>query len=118
MVFTGDTLFVRGCGRTDFQQGDSRALYSSVHTKLFPLPDACKVYPAHDYKGRTVSTIGEEKQFNPRLTKTEDDFVALMAALNLSHPGKIDVAVPANMVCGYLAAEPGDVVLPAGVAAR
>lgn len=100
-VFTGDTLFIRGCGRTDFQGGSAEALYDSVHSKLFALPKFTAVYPAHDYKGRTSSTVGEEEQLNPRLTKPKDDFVTLMAQLKLSTPKKIDVAVPANMRCGY-----------------
>ena len=99
-VFTGDTLLIRGCGRTDFQGGSSENLYESVHGKLFTLPDTCKVYPAHDYKGRTMSTIGEEKAHNPRLTKSKAEFVELMGNLGLAYPKKIDVAVPANMVCG------------------
>lgn len=102
MVFTGDVLFIRGCGRTDFQQGSSEKLYSSVHDKLFKLPDSTLVYPAHDYKGMWFSTIGEEKRFNPRLGggKTLEEFVEIMDNLNLSNPKKIDIAVPANMKCG------------------
>ncbi|CEP00610.1 Metallo-beta-lactamase domain-containing protein [Plasmodiophora brassicae] len=99
-VFTGDTLLIRGCGRTDFQEGDSTRLYESVHKKLFTLPDDTLVYPAHDYKGFTASTIGEEKQYNPRLTKTLPEFIAIMANLNLPRPAKIDIAVPANLKCG------------------
>ncbi|CAM9875767.1 unnamed protein product [Chrysoparadoxa australica] len=101
-VFTGDTMLVRGCGRTDFQQGDSRKLYQSVHSQLYTLPDTTAVYPAHDYKGRTSTTIAEEKAHNLRLAlgKTEDEFVEIMANLNLSYPAKIDVAVPANLQCG------------------
>ncbi len=101
-VFTGDTLLVRGCGRTDFQEGDARELWRSVHEKLFALPDETAVYPAHDYKGHTSSTIGEEKRLNPRLggTMTIDGFVALMAALDLPRPAKLDEAVPANRACG------------------
>jgi glyoxylase-like metal-dependent hydrolase (beta-lactamase superfamily II)/rhodanese-related sulfurtransferase len=102
LAFTGDTLLIRGCGRTDFQQGDARKLYRSVHEKLFTLDDDTKVYPGHDYKGRTMSTIGEEKRFNPRLGggRTEDDFVAIMTNLKLAYPKKIDEAVPANLKCG------------------
>lgn len=118
MVFTGDTLFVRGCGRTDFQQGDSSTLFDSVHTKLFTLPDTCEVFPGHDYKGQTRSTIGEEKAFNPRLTKSRIEFIQLMATLKLSIPSKIDVAVPANMVCGYVVAEPGEILSIDAVTAR
>lgn len=99
-VFTGDCLLIRGCGRTDFQQGDSTQMYFSVHKQLFTLPDDTIVYPAHDYKGRTASTIGEEKKFNPRVTKSHDDFVTLMANLNLPRPRFIDQALPANMKCG------------------
>jgi sulfur dioxygenase len=100
MVFTGDTLLVRGCGRTDFQGGSAETLYESVHGKLFTLPETCSVYPAHDYRGQTASTIGEEKTHNPRLSKDKDGFVDIMAKLDLSYPKKIDVALPANEKCG------------------
>ncbi|KAG5855988.1 hypothetical protein ANANG_G00002930 [Anguilla anguilla] len=100
MAFTGDALLIRGCGRTDFQQGCSKRLYESVHQKIFTLPGHCLLYPAHDYKGQTVSTVEEEKKFNPRLTKTLDEFVHIMANLNLPKPAQIDIAVPANLVCG------------------
>jgi len=100
MIFTGDALLIRGCGRTDFQQGNSEQLYESVHKQIFSLPDETFVYPGHDYKGRNVSTVGEEKQFNPRLTKQKKDFVKLMSELGLPYPKKIDIAMPANMVCG------------------
>ncbi|MCA9654892.1 MAG: MBL fold metallo-hydrolase [Myxococcales bacterium] len=105
MAFTGDALLIRGCGRTDFQQGDAHRLYSSVHDKLFSLPEHAKIYPGHDYKGRTVSTVGEEKQHNPRLGmgKTEEQFVEIMSNLKLAQPKKIDVAVPANLNCGVRA---------------
>jgi glyoxylase-like metal-dependent hydrolase (beta-lactamase superfamily II)/rhodanese-related sulfurtransferase len=100
-VFTGDTLLIRGTGRTDFQNGDPRAQYDSIFNKLLKLPDATFVYPAHDYKGDTVSTIGEEKLFNPRLkVKSMDDYVALMNNLKLPNPKMMDVAVPANMHVG------------------
>ena len=99
-VLTGDALLIQGCGRTDFQQGSSDKLYESIHTKLFTLPDDCVVYPAHDYKERTSSTIAVEKTTNPRLTKTKEEFVEIMANLNLPNPKRIDEAVPANMVCG------------------
>ena len=104
MAFTGDTLMIRGCGRTDFQEGDARQLYASVHDEIFTLPDAYKLFPAHDYKGRTVTTVAEEKHFNPRLGggRTVDDFVEIMDQLKLSYPGKIDIAVPANQLCGWL----------------
>src|SRR5690606_13139910 len=82
MVFTGDALLIRGCGRTDFQQGDSHRLYQSVHGKIFTLPEGTRIYPAHDYKGHTSSTVGQEKKLNPRLTLSEDGFVQFMANLN------------------------------------
>lgn len=102
MVFTGDTLLIQGCGRTDFQQGSSELLFNSVREKLFTLPDDTWVYPAHDYKGRSVSSILEEKKFNPRLgeAKTREQFYEIMKNLNLAKPKKIDVSVPANMKCG------------------
>jgi glyoxylase-like metal-dependent hydrolase (beta-lactamase superfamily II)/rhodanese-related sulfurtransferase len=100
-VFTGDTLLIRGTGRTDFQHGDARAQFDSIFNKLLRLPDETLVFPAHDYKGETVSTIGEEKAFNPRLqVKSVDEYVALMASLNLPNPKMMDVAVPANMRVG------------------
>lgn len=100
MVFTGDALLIRGCGRTDFQQGCPKKLYASIHQKIFSLPDQCLVYPAHDYLGQTASTVAEERQFNPRLTKSLDEFVHIMNNLNLPKPKKIDISVPANLVCG------------------
>ena len=102
LLFTGDTLFIRGCGRTDFQQGDPVKLYCSVMEKLYVLPDDTLVYPGHDYKGEQVSTIGKEKQHNPRIpaTQTKAAFAALMNALNLPRPKHIDEAVPANLGCG------------------
>lgn len=100
MAFTGDALLIRGCGRTDFQQGSSEKLYKSIHDKVFTLPDSCLVYPAHDYLGQTSSTVGEERRFNPRLTKPLKEFVEIMNNLNLPRPNKIDIAVPANLVCG------------------
>ncbi|WP_428486003.1 MBL fold metallo-hydrolase [Rhodopila sp.] len=97
-VFTGDTLLIRGTGRTDFQNGSARAQYESIFNRLLRLPDETMVFPAHDYKGDTVSTIGEEKRCNPRLqVRCVDDYVALMNGLNLSNPKMMDVAVPANM---------------------
>ncbi|KTF81758.1 hypothetical protein cypCar_00033267 [Cyprinus carpio] len=89
MAFTGDALLIRGCGRTDFQQGSPHRLYESVHKKIFTLPGHCFIYPAHDYKGQTVSTVDEEKKFNPRLTKTLQEFVNIMNNLNLPKPKKI-----------------------------
>jgi sulfur dioxygenase len=100
-VFTGDTLLIRGTGRTDFQNGDPRAQYDSIFNKLLKLPDATLVFPAHDYKGETVSTIGEEKRFNPRLNvKSMDEYAELMNNLKLPNPKMMDVAVPANMHVG------------------
>src|SRR5215207_3620205 len=101
-VFTGDTLLIRGTGRTDFQNGSARAQYDSLFGKLLKLPEETMVYPAHDYKGETVSTIGEEKAFNPRLQVTSvDQYVDLMSKLNLPNPKMMDVAVPANMRVGF-----------------
>lgn len=100
MAFTGDALLIRGCGRTDFQGGSAEQLYKSVHSQIFTLPKDTLVYPAHDYKGLTVSTVGEEMLYNPRLTKDEEKFKNIMTNLNLSYPKMMDVAVPANMVCG------------------
>jgi sulfur dioxygenase len=100
-VFTGDTLLIRGTGRTDFQNGNPRAQYDSIFNKLMKLPDETLVYPAHDYKGDTVSSIGEEKHFNPRLkVKSVDEYVDLMNNLKLPNPKMMDVAVPANMQVG------------------
>lgn len=106
MAFTGDCLLVRGCGRTDFQGGDARALYRSIYQQIFTLPEACLVYPGHDYRGNTVTSVGEERAFNPRLggLLSESDFVGYMENLGLPHPKQIDVAVPANRQCGYSAA--------------
>jgi glyoxylase-like metal-dependent hydrolase (beta-lactamase superfamily II)/rhodanese-related sulfurtransferase len=100
-VFTGDTLLIRGTGRTDFQNGDARAQYDSIFGRLLKLPDATFVYPAHDYKGDTVSTIGEEKAHNPRLqVKSAEQYVELMGNLKLPNPKMMDIAVPANMRVG------------------
>jgi sulfur dioxygenase len=100
-VFTGDTLLIRGTGRTDFQNGDPRQQYESIFGRLLKLPDATLVYPAHDYKGDTVSTIGEEKAYNPRLqVKSADEYVELMNNLKLTNPKMMDIAVPANMKVG------------------
>ena len=102
MAFTGDALLIRGCGRTDFQQGSAPRLFRSVREQLFTLPDACLLYPAHDYRGLTSSSVGEEKKYNPRLALTiqEADFTGYMTNLGLAHPKLMDVAVPANMRCG------------------
>jgi glyoxylase-like metal-dependent hydrolase (beta-lactamase superfamily II) len=103
-LFTGDALLIEGCGRTDFQNGDAATLYRSVHEKIFALGDETLVYPAHDYNQRQVSSVGQEKARNPRLGsgKSVDEFVAIMAALNLPRPTKIDIAVPANRGCGEI----------------
>jgi rhodanese-related sulfurtransferase len=102
MAFTGDTLLIRGCGRSDFQQGDAAKLYRSITEQIFTLPDDCAIYPAHDYNGRTRSSVAEEKAFNPRVGggANERDFVQYMKAMQLPHPKKIDEALPANMRSG------------------
>lgn len=102
MAFTGDALLIRGCGRTDFQQGDAGRLYDSIHKVIFSLPDACAIYPGHDYKGRMMSTVGEEKRFNPRLGsgRSREEFISIMQSLNLPTPRRIEEAVPANLACG------------------
>ncbi len=111
MAFTGDCILIRGSGRTDFQQGDPRALYRSVRSRIFALPEGCLLYPAHDYRGLTVSSVIEEKTFNPRLGGEvgENDYVGYMKNLDLPHPKKIDEAVPANLRCG----QPGNETPPA-----
>ncbi|HEU0156155.1 MAG TPA: MBL fold metallo-hydrolase, partial [Stellaceae bacterium] len=114
MAFTGDCLMVRGSGRTDFQQGDPHAMYRSVHQQIFTLPEDCLLYPAHDYRGLTVTSVREERRYNPRLggETGEGDFAGYMKNLHLAHPKKLDVAVPANLKCGRpeteidIAAEP------------
>lgn len=110
MVFTGDTLLIRGCGRTDFQQGSANKLYHSIKEILFALPDDCIMFPAHDYAGRTSSTIGEEKRHNPRIggQANETDFIGFMENMNLPHPKQLDIAVPANLKAG----KPDDDELP------
>jgi len=102
MAFTGDAVLIRGCGRTDFQQGSAKTLFRSVRENVFSLPDECLIYPAHDYRGLTVSSVGEEKRFNPRLGGDvgEGDFVGYMDNLGLAHPKQMEVAVPANLKCG------------------
>jgi len=102
MVMTGDALFIRGCGRTDFQQGDAATLYDSITRKLFTLPETTLVYPGHDYRGMTVSTIGEEKKLNPRLSLGRDAFIRFMNELELPNPKRIHEAVPANLACGKI----------------
>jgi rhodanese-related sulfurtransferase len=110
MVFTGDSLLIRGCGRTDFQQGSAQRLFQSIKHHLFTLPDHCIVYPAHDYSGRTASSIDEEKRLNPRIggQANESDFVGYMDNMRLPHPKKLDVAVPANLQAG----RPNDDMMP------
>jgi sulfur dioxygenase len=104
-VLTGDALFIRGCGRTDFQSGDAGTLYDSVTQRLLTLPDEILVYPSHDYRGHTVSTIGEEKQWNPRFAgRSRDSFIEFMGNLNLPDPKKMMEAVPANELCGNVIA--------------
>ena len=102
MAFTGDCLLIRGCGRTDFQQGKARNMYQSIHSQIFTLPDETLLYPAHDYRGLTVTSVAEEKKYNPRLggKLNEDDFDGYMRNLNLQHPHKLDIAVPANLKSG------------------
>lgn len=101
-AFTGDALLIRGCGRTDFQQGSAKTLFGSVHGQIFSLDGETLLYPGHDYKGRTVTTVDEERAHNPRLGggKGEDEFVAIMNGLQLAYPKKIDTALPANLQCG------------------
>jgi glyoxylase-like metal-dependent hydrolase (beta-lactamase superfamily II)/rhodanese-related sulfurtransferase len=102
MAFTGDSLLIRGCGRTDFQQGSPTLLYRSVQGQILSLPDDCLLYPAHDYRGVTVTSVIEEKRFNPRLGGDVDeaDFAGYMSHLGLPHPKLMDIAVPANLRCG------------------
>lgn len=113
MVFTGDLLLIRGTGRTDFQSGSAEDLYESVHKKLFTLPPETKVYPAHDYKGFTSSTIDMETRHNPRVGtgKTKEQFVQIMRELKLDIPKKMKEAVPANLMCGTLGARRNDNVV-------
>jgi glyoxylase-like metal-dependent hydrolase (beta-lactamase superfamily II)/rhodanese-related sulfurtransferase len=101
-VFTGDTLLVRGAGRTDFQEGDAHQLFLSIREQLFTLPDTCVLYPGHDYEGRTSSTIGEERRHNPRIGggAREEDFVGYMRNLGLPHPKQLAIALPANLRAG------------------
>ncbi|MCS7292567.1 MAG: MBL fold metallo-hydrolase [Gloeomargarita sp. SKYBB_i_bin120] len=102
-LLTGDSLLIRGCGRTDFQSGNPGLLYDAITERLFTLPEETLVYPGHDYRGHTVSTIGEEKRWNSRLAgKSRDEFIALMNSLNLPDPKKIAEAVPANERCGLV----------------
>lgn len=102
MAFTGDCLLIRGSGRTDFQEGDPAAMYRSIHEQIFTLPDECLLYPAHDYRGLTVTSVAEERRFNPRIGGEIGigDFTGYMKNLRLAHPKMIDVAVPGNLRCG------------------
>ncbi len=102
IAFTGDCLLIRGSGRTDFQQGDARAMYRSVRSQILALPPSCLLYPAHDYRGLTVTSVEEERRFNPRLGGEigEGDFLGYMNNLGLPHPKLMDIAVPANLRCG------------------
>lgn len=102
MAFTGDALLIRGCGRTDFQQGNAELLYESVHKHIFSLPNDTLLYPAHDYHGRTVTTVEEEKKWNARLSKPKHEFVKMMNELKLEYPKMIDFALPRNICCGIL----------------
>lgn len=105
-LFTGDSLLIRACGRTDFQNGNAGQLYDSITHKLFTLPDETEVYPGHDYAGLMMSTIGEEKRHNPRLAgKSREGFIEFMDNRKLAPPKKLDVAVPANRACGKSAAQ-------------
>lgn len=102
-VFTGDLLLIRGTGRTDFQNGDPAKSYDSITGRIFTLPDSTTVYPAHDYKGWTASSVGEEKRYNPRLAgKSRQEYIDIMNNLNLPDPKQMDVAVPANLSCGQV----------------
>src|ERR1700761_2754436 len=114
MAFTGDCLLIRGTGRTDFQRGDAHAMFRAVHNQIFTLPAACLLYPAHDYRGLTVTSVDEERRFNPRLggELCESDFAGYMTNLGLPHPRQIDVAVPANMKCGVAASDPTAQLVP------
>lgn len=104
-LLTGDALLIRGCGRTDFQSGDAGMMYDTITQRLFTLADETLVYPGHDYRGNTVSTIGEEKQWNPRLVgRNRSEFIELMENLNLPNPQKMMAAVPANQRCGRVTA--------------
>ncbi len=115
MAFTGDSLLIRGCGRTDFQQGSARTLYRSVHSQIFTLPPSCLLYPGHDYRGLTVTSVDEERRLNPRLGSGigEADFAGYMNNLGLPHPKQIDVAVSANLQCGLMADAPAQMAEPA-----
>jgi len=102
MAFTGDTLLIRGCGRTDFQEGSPSRLYDSVHDHILSLPKDYLLYPAHDYKGLMATSVAEELLYNPRLTRSKEEFIQIMQNLKLGPPKQIDKAVPANLVCGIM----------------
>ena len=101
-AFTGDALLIRGCGRSDFQQGNANTLFDSINDQILSLPASCLIYPGHDYNGRTVSSVEEEKKYNARIggNASRKDFVGYMSAMRLPHPKHIDVALPANMTSG------------------
>jgi glyoxylase-like metal-dependent hydrolase (beta-lactamase superfamily II)/rhodanese-related sulfurtransferase len=101
-AFTGDAILIRGCGRTDFQQGDAGHLYHSIKEQIFTLPEHCLLFPGHDYRGATVTSVDEEKRYNPRIggALSESDFTGYLANLGLPHPKQIDIALPANLHCG------------------
>ncbi|TGZ66313.1 hypothetical protein CRM22_005396 [Opisthorchis felineus] len=100
MAFTGDALLIRGCGRTDFQSGCSGTLYDSVHSQILSLPEHFLLFPAHNYSGLMVTTVGEEKKYNPRFTRSKEEFIQLMDNLNLDLPKQFDRAMRLNVVCG------------------
>jgi glyoxylase-like metal-dependent hydrolase (beta-lactamase superfamily II) len=104
-IFTGDSLLIGGCGRTDFQSGDSGQLYDSIHAQIFSLADDVIIYPGHDYNGNTQSTVGNERKNNKRLgdNRSREDFIKIMSELKLAYPKYIDVALPANQACGRIA---------------
>jgi sulfur dioxygenase len=110
MAFTGDCLMIRGSGRTDFQHGDAAAMYRSIHEQIFTLPDECLLYPAHDYRGLTVTSVAEERRFNPRIGGEIGigDFTGYMKNLRLAHPKLLEIAVPANQRCGRPEGDNGD----------
>lgn len=118
LLFSGDALLIEACGRTDFQSGDAEALYDSIHNKFFNLPDETLVYPCHDYEGRCITTIAQEKMRNPRLgnNKSKTEFVSIMNGLDLPYPRKIDFAVPGNQQCGACPDNvPADMRKPCGL---
>ena len=113
-AFTGDCLLIRGCGRTDFQEGNAKVMFRSVHEHIFTLPDDCLLYPGHDYRGLTATSVSEEKRYNPRLggELNENDFAGYMDNLGLAHPKKLDIAVPANLKCGQPEGDVGQIDEP------